>query len=201
MTNVTLPGTGSAVSTETIAGIEYENVFSGWGPAGTFNKPDVATGKPFPVQIRSATGLIPGGEPTDAANTSTDGTSVTWTSILKQISKSIQALVTAFNAMFAVNGLLTNRSGTAASTASNAMSVNPSRRYLFLYNPISATHQNISVAESLFYSLTETAVINGANSTELIPGASFEMSGNFVSAQALSVICTTSSHRYVAKEG
>ncbi len=54
------------------------------------NDTDVASGKAMPVQLRSATGLIPGGEPTDAANANTDTTSVSWTSLFKQISKSVQ---------------------------------------------------------------------------------------------------------------
>jgi len=73
-----------------IGGVKYPRPKIGWGPDGTFNDTDVASGKPLPIQLRSATGLIPGGEPTDAASTATDTTSVTWTSLLKQISKSVQ---------------------------------------------------------------------------------------------------------------
>jgi hypothetical protein len=96
--NLTPPFTGTGqvglpVKTEDNSGIHAQWVIPAWGPAGTFNRPDTASGKPFPVQLRSATGLIPGGEPTDAAATATDTTSVSWTSLLKQISKSIQLMV------------------------------------------------------------------------------------------------------------
>lgn len=91
--NVTLPGTGSSVATDDIGGVQYQRVKATWGPDGTANDTDTATGKAFPVQVRSATGLIPIGEPTDAASTATDATSTSLVSILKQISKSIQLFV------------------------------------------------------------------------------------------------------------
>lgn len=50
------PGTGKTVSTETIGGAEYQNVFAGWGAAGATIKPDIASGKPFPVQLRGSDG-------------------------------------------------------------------------------------------------------------------------------------------------
>jgi hypothetical protein len=75
---------------EDISGTKYPTPKIAWGPNGTANRVDTASGKALPVQLRSATGLIPGGEPTDAASTATDTTSVTWTSLFKQISKSVQ---------------------------------------------------------------------------------------------------------------
>jgi hypothetical protein len=77
-----------------IGGIKYPRPKINWGPDGTANDVDVATGKPLPIQIRSATGLIPFGEPTDAKSVSTDTTSVSAVSIWKQISASVQSLVT-----------------------------------------------------------------------------------------------------------
>jgi hypothetical protein len=74
-----------------IGGVKYPRQKMTWGPAGTANDTDVASGKPVPAQIRSATGLIPIGEPTDAAATATDTTSVTAISLWKQISKTLQA--------------------------------------------------------------------------------------------------------------
>lgn len=91
--NVTLPGTGSSVATDDIAGVQYQRVKATWGPDGTANDADTASGKALPVQVRSATGLIPIGEPTDGAATATDTTSVSIVSILKQVSKSIQLFV------------------------------------------------------------------------------------------------------------
>jgi hypothetical protein len=98
-----------------IGGVKYPRQKSTWGPDGTANDTDVASGKALPVQLRSATGLIPGGEPTDAAATATDTTSVSWTSLFKQISKSVQALVTGRNGLFNTG---TSNSGLIASLLS-----------------------------------------------------------------------------------
>ncbi len=88
-------GDGTIIAgADDIGGVKYPRVKANWGPDGTINDTDVATGKPFPAQIRSATGLIPVGEPTDAKSTATDGTSTSIVSILKQVSASVQALVT-----------------------------------------------------------------------------------------------------------
>lgn len=90
--NTTLPGTGDVIAADDISGVKHQLVKVEWGPADTANSVDTATGKPLPVQVRSATGLIPIGEPTDAAATATDTTSVSGISIWKQISASIQIL-------------------------------------------------------------------------------------------------------------
>ncbi len=89
------PGTGATGATDDIGGVHYPRVKTTWGPDGTANDADVATGKPLPVQVRSATGLIPIGEPTDAKSTATDTTSVTLVSIVKQLSASLQTLAAA----------------------------------------------------------------------------------------------------------
>lgn len=88
------PGTGRTVATDLIAGVDYQRVKATWGPDGTANDADVATGKPLPVQMRSATGLIPIGEPTDAKNAATDTTSVSLISVLKQLSDYLATLAT-----------------------------------------------------------------------------------------------------------
>lgn len=85
-------GTGTTIAADDIGGgVLAQRVKPVWGPDGTGNDVDVASGKSFPVQLRSATGLIPIGEPTDAANSATNTTSVSGISIWKQISLSIQA--------------------------------------------------------------------------------------------------------------
>jgi hypothetical protein len=89
------PGTGKTFATDDIGGVQYPRAKMTWGPDGTANDTDVASGKPLPVQLRSATGLIPFGEPTDAKATQTDTTSVSAISIWKQISASVQSAVTA----------------------------------------------------------------------------------------------------------
>lgn len=87
-------GSGTVIAADDIGGgVLAQRVKPVWGPDGTGNDIDVATGKPLPVQVRSATGLIPIGEPTDAKSTATDGTSASGISIWKQISASVQSLV------------------------------------------------------------------------------------------------------------
>lgn len=84
-------GASKTFASDDISSVFYPRVKQTWGPDGTANDVDVATGKPLPAQIRSATGLIPLGEPTDAKSTATDTTSVSIVSLLKQISASIQS--------------------------------------------------------------------------------------------------------------
>lgn len=90
------PGAGVTVAADDIgSGVLAQRVKPVWGPDGTGNDVDVASGKALPTQIRSATGLTPIGEPTDAKVTATDTTSVSMISILKQVSASIQAFAAA----------------------------------------------------------------------------------------------------------
>jgi hypothetical protein len=79
-------GSGTAIAADDIGSVFYQRVKVNWGPDGTANEADTATGKPLPVQLRSATGLIPLGEPTDAKNAATDTTSVAVIPLLKQLS-------------------------------------------------------------------------------------------------------------------
>jgi hypothetical protein len=55
--NVTLPGTGSVVATDDDTTAQHQYVKVEWGPDGTFNKVDTATGKPLPVQLRGSDGV------------------------------------------------------------------------------------------------------------------------------------------------
>ena len=88
-------GSGTTIAADDIGGgVLAQRVKPVWGPDGTGNDTDIASGKALPVQMRSATGLIPIGEPTDAKSTATDTTSVSAISIWKQISASVQSLVT-----------------------------------------------------------------------------------------------------------
>lgn len=54
--NTTLPGTGDVIADEDISSVKYQKVIVGWGPAGTYNKADSASGKPLPIQIRGSDG-------------------------------------------------------------------------------------------------------------------------------------------------
>jgi hypothetical protein len=50
-------GTGTTIAADDIgAGVLVQRVKATWGPDGTANDTDVATGKPMPVQLRSSTG-------------------------------------------------------------------------------------------------------------------------------------------------
>jgi hypothetical protein len=98
-------GSGTTIAADDVgAGVLVQRVKATWGPDGTANDADVATGKPLPIQVRSATGLVPLGEPTDAKNTATDTTSVSVVSVLKQISASVQGATPAGEAFVGQTG-------------------------------------------------------------------------------------------------
>lgn len=50
-------GSGTTIATDDIAGVQVQRVKTTWGPDGTMNDADVATGKPLPTQLRSPTGV------------------------------------------------------------------------------------------------------------------------------------------------
>jgi len=49
-------GSGTSVAADDIGSVYYQRVKVTWGPDGTANDADVATGKPLPIQLRSSTG-------------------------------------------------------------------------------------------------------------------------------------------------
>lgn len=98
------PGSGATGASDNIGGVDYPRVKAVWGADGTATDVDVASGSPMPVQFRSATGLIPIGEPTDAKSAATDTTSVSGISIWKQISASIQAAAASLASTLTVSG-------------------------------------------------------------------------------------------------
>jgi hypothetical protein len=49
-------GSGTTIAADDVGGVLYQRVKVTWGPDATANDADVATGKPLPVQLRSATG-------------------------------------------------------------------------------------------------------------------------------------------------
>lgn len=121
--NSTLPvfgGSTEVFANEDISGVKYPKNEMGWGPAGTFNKTDIASGKAMPVQLRSAAGLIPFGEPTDAKSTATDTTSVSLIALTKEISFQSQAMAAL------LGGTLTVNLPTGAATAANQSTINTS---------------------------------------------------------------------------
>lgn len=49
-------GTGTDIATDDVGGVQYQRVKATWGPDGTANDTDVASGKPMPVQLRGSDG-------------------------------------------------------------------------------------------------------------------------------------------------
>lgn len=50
------PGSGKTIGTDEVATVHYQRVKIVWGPDGTVNDADVASGKPIPVQLRGSDG-------------------------------------------------------------------------------------------------------------------------------------------------
>lgn len=50
------PGTGATGATDDVGGVHYPRVKVVWGPDGTVNDADVASGKPIPAQLRVSDG-------------------------------------------------------------------------------------------------------------------------------------------------
>ena len=87
---------------------------------------------------------------------------------------------------------------TTGGTAQTALAANPTRRFLRIENPPSAT-------ESLFVRYGGTASVNSStpDSTELAPGASDEYwsvgGSGYVPGGLVSVIAATTGHKFVLK--
>jgi hypothetical protein len=50
-------GSGTSIAADDIGSVFYQRVKNTWGPDGTANDVDVATGKPMPIQLRSPLGV------------------------------------------------------------------------------------------------------------------------------------------------
>lgn len=101
-------------------------------------------------------------------------------------------------------GRVVEKSGTITSggTSQTMMAANPTRLYLLIQNPLTATGQGISAAESLFIRFGDTAAtVNTGTSFELSPGSSLVMEGGFCCTQAVQVIAATTAHDWIAVEG
>ncbi len=131
--NITVtPGSGASVAADDISGVLVQRVKTTWGPDGTMNDADIATGKPMPVQIRSATGLIPWGEPTDTASVVKDTTSATLVALTKglisilgevQASPTSNTLLERTKAVTTAITAATITAGTQASPSTSYLSV------------------------------------------------------------------------------
>lgn len=49
-------GSGTSIATDDIGGVHFQRLKVTWGPDGTANDADVASGKPLPVQLRGSAG-------------------------------------------------------------------------------------------------------------------------------------------------
>lgn len=65
-------GSGTTIGCDEVASVKYQRVKVVWGPDGTVNDADTATGKPLPMQLRTSTGTAIG-VAEDAASASADG--------------------------------------------------------------------------------------------------------------------------------
>ncbi len=54
--NSTLPATGDVIAADDIGGVKFQRTKQTWGPDGTANDVDTASGKPLPVQLRVSDG-------------------------------------------------------------------------------------------------------------------------------------------------
>ena len=91
------------------------------------------------------------------------------------------------------SGALTNRSGTLTTggVSQQLAAANAGRKYLFV--------QNLSAGD-LWLNFTSAASAGGS-SIKLQPNVGFEMSGDFVSTEAVTLFGATSGQAFVAKEG
>jgi hypothetical protein len=65
------PGAGATIAADDIGGILFQRIKVTWGPDGTANDADTASGKPLPVQLRLSTGEVLGVKE-DAASADAD---------------------------------------------------------------------------------------------------------------------------------
>jgi hypothetical protein len=103
------------------------------------------------------------------------------------------AVGTATEEAVSIGSTVVDRSGTIAvgGTQQTLMAANPSRRYILI--------ENVSAAD-LWFNFTTNAVI-GEPSFQLPTGASYEMSGDFVSTERVSIIGAAGGQAFTAKEG
>lgn len=92
------------------------------------------------------------------------------------------------------NGTLTDNSGTTSgtpSTSTTVMAINSSRRYLLI--------ENVSTTATVWVNFTSAATAaNG--SYELLPGGSLVQESGFVSTELVTILSTTASVPYTAKQ-
>lgn len=93
-------GSGTTIAADDIGGsVLVQRVKMTWGPDGTANDADVATGKPLPVQIRTATGTAVDALTNDATHPLyTNNVTVSSASLSTLASSAISAQLLAANA-------------------------------------------------------------------------------------------------------
>lgn len=102
-----------------------------------------------------------------------------------------------------INVNATDRSATlaAAGVSQTLMAANPNRRRMVIQNRSTAAGQGgIAGAEYAFFNLGAAAIVNGAGSFELYPGASYDTAGGPCPTDAITWTAPTAGHYIVAKE-
>lgn len=95
----------------------------------------------------------------------------------------------------ATTGTFTDKSGTTSATPSTSTTlaaINATRKYLFI--------QNISTSATIWINFTSAATA-GSGSIELLPLASYALESSFITTELVTVLSTTASVAYSAKEG
>lgn len=117
-------GAGTTIGTDDVGGVQIQRVKTTWGPDGTANDTDVATGKPLPVQLRSPTGTtLLGSAGTSATDVLTVQGIASGTAMPVSVASVPSHAVT--NAgTFAVQAAITSGTLTTVSTVTNLGTIN-----------------------------------------------------------------------------
>jgi hypothetical protein len=62
------PGTGKTIAADDVGGVLHQRAKVTWGPDGTANDADTASGKPLPIQLRGSDGTDRAGQATASAS-------------------------------------------------------------------------------------------------------------------------------------
>jgi len=133
--------------------------------------------------INDTTGAEVLGTTADAKSTATDTTAISFMSVFKQISASVQAVN--------VTGVDGSSTITAGGTAQDLFSSATPTNGFAVYNP--------DASEDLWISLSTTAVANGAGCIRIAAnGGGYETPPNMKPFHAISIVGATTGHKFTA---
>jgi hypothetical protein len=152
--NITVtPGTGASVAADDIGGHLHQRVKLTWGPNDTANEVDTVTGKPMPVQLRTASGteIVKAGSTLPAASDPALVVTIRDANINGRAAASGSAPVALANEDFAVLGRLLPTATASGVTASrinaaattNATSVKGSSGQVYTIDVFNAAAYNV----------------------------------------------------------